>query len=104
MLVVLVPPLTMLVTLIVLVVPFGNTMVAVTALAVLGPLLTMLTTAVMVWPGVALAGTLIVMARSATGVSAVAAVAVLLPGLVSAVVLVTAPLKVCTVVLPAGTL
>ena len=41
---------------------------------------------------------------SATGVKAVAAVAVLFAGVVSAVVLLTWPLNVCTVVLAAGTL
>ena len=42
--------------------------------------------------------------KSAAAVSGVAAVAVLLARLGSAVVVVTAALKVCTVVLPAGTL
>lgn len=41
---------------------------------------------------------------SASVLRTVAVVALLLLGVVSAVVLVTKPLKVCTVVLPAGTL
>ena len=92
------------VTLMVWVTPLGNTMVAVMFWAVDGPLLVMVTTAVMVWPGVPEAGALMLMARSATAVRAVLALAVLLAGVLSAVLLVTAPLKVCTVVLPAGTL
>ena len=68
---------TMAVTVIVWVVPFGSTTVAVTLLAVLGPLLVIVTVAVMVWPGVPLAGALIVMAKSApiTPSEAVAAAA-----------------------------
>ena len=86
------------------VLPLGRVTVAVTFWAVLGPLLVTVTVAVMVWPGVPLALELMAMATSAAAVSGVAAVAVLLARLGSAVVVVTAALKVCTVVLPAGTL
>ena len=70
-----VPPLITLVTVMVRVVPSGNTTVAVTLLAVLGPLLVMVTVALIVWPGVALAGTVIPMLRSATALTKSAATA-----------------------------
>ena len=89
-----VPPETMLGTVIVRVVPSGRLTVAVTALAVLGPALVITTVAVITEPGVALAGAVIAMARSATGVSGAAVVAVLLPGTVSVVVVLTTPVKV----------
>ena len=72
-------------------------------LALLGPLLVIVTTAVTVWPGVALVGMVIAIAKSATGVSGAAVVAVLLAKLVSAVVLLTRPVKVWAVVAPNGT-
>ena len=103
MMVVEVPPETMLVAVIVRVVPSGRVTVAVTALAVLGPALVITTVAVITEPGVALAGAVIAIARSATGFSGVAAVAVLLAGLLSGVVLATWPVKVWVVTLPAGT-
>ena len=48
------------------VVPSGSVMTALTVWAVLGPALVITTVAVMVWPGVALAGAVIAMATSDT--------------------------------------
>ena len=104
MLVVEVPPRIRLVTVMVWVTPLGRTMVAVTLLAVLGPLLVMVTTAVRVWPGVPEAGALMLMARSALVITGVATVTVLF-GLGSTVValtpavLVTEPLAAVTAAL-----
>ena len=78
----------------VVVVPLGSTSVAVTLLAVLGPLLVTVTVAVMVWPGVPLAVELSVIARSARLLMLSTAWLLLLAGLLSAVVVVTWPVLV----------
>ena len=69
-------PLMMAVAVTMRVLPSGRVTVVVTLLAVLGPLLVIVTTAVMVWPGVAFVGIVIAMARSATGLATTTAVAV----------------------------
>jgi hypothetical protein len=78
-------------------------MVAVTLAAVLGPLLVKVTVAVMLAPGVPAGVTLSVVERSATGVSAVAALTVLLAVVVSAVVVATPAVQFCVVLEPSGT-
>ena len=71
-----VPPLGTVPTLITWVVPLGSVMVAVVPVAALGPALVTITLTVMVAPGVALAGAVIVMAKSAIAFTAKEAVTV----------------------------
>ena len=68
----------------------------------LGPLFTNVTVAVAVLPAIRLGGKTTKATTSETGFTETAALLVLLAGLLSPVVVVTAALKVCTVVLPAG--
>ena len=84
--------------------PPGCVRVTVMFCALLGPRLITVIPTVMVVPGAAALGTLRVTERSAIELTGVAAVAVLLARLGSAVVVVTAPLKVWVVAEPAGTL
>ena len=92
-------------TAMVVVTPFGNTTVAVTPWALLGPLLVMLTVTVTVWPGVAAPCGLKVIATSALLVTGVTTGAVLFPGTGSGVllaptaVLVTLPVLAVTLAL-----
>ena len=79
MTVVLVWPAARLPTVMVWVVPFGSVMTALTVWAVLGPALVITTVAVMVWPGVALAGAVIAMATSDTGETVSTSAAVQVP-------------------------
>ena len=66
-------------TVIVWVVPFGRVMTALTVWAVLGPALVITTVAVMVWPGVALAGAVMLIATSDTGETVSTSAAVQVP-------------------------
>ena len=84
--------------------PAGNVTVPPTFDAVTPPIFPKLTVPLMTTLTETLTGTVIRVVTSAVRLTLVLALAVLLAGVLSAVVLVTAPLKVCTVVLPAGTL
>lgn len=83
-------------------VPFGSTIVAVTLLAVLGPLLIIVTVAVIVWPGVPVTGAPIAIPRSALAPTMVGTVTVL-AGLGSGVVLVPTAVLVMPMPLEAVT-
>ena len=83
--------------------PFGNTTVALTPWAVLGPLLVMLTVTLTVCPGVAAPCGVNVMATSACGVTGTTVVVLLLAATVSAVLVETEPVKVWPVLALLGT-
>ena len=84
--------------------PVGNVTVPPTFDAVTPPIFAKLTVPLVRTLTETFGGTVTRVVTSAVRLVLVLAVAVLLAGVLSAVVLLTAPLKVCTVVLPAGTL